>query len=260
MTCDDFRAALSDANHASELLGGQFERWYTQAGTPTVTASGAYDAASKTYALTLSQSTPATPGQPDKLPFLIPVATGLLLKDGTPHGDTRVLQLSQPEQTFTFENVPSEPVPSLLRGFSAPVRLSVARSEAELLLLASSDPDSFNRWDAAQQLATRVLLALAKAGGKGEVSPSLLEAYRATLSDETLDPSLASYSLSLPDYATLSQERALLTATPNTNLHVPFSMHMRAHALHSSYFVPEYTMVLQERDRLLTDHSDRYAR
>jgi len=214
VTCDDFRAALSDANGASHLLGPHFERWYTQAGTPTVTATGSYDAATKTYALTLSQATPPTPGQPDKLPFLIPVATGLLLKDGTPCGDTRILHLSEPEQTFTFEHVPSEPVPSLLRGFSAPVRLNVARTEEDLLLLASSDPDSFNRWDAAQQLATRVLLALAKAGGKGEVAPSLLEAYRATLTDETLDPSLAAYSLSLPDYTTLSQARHHITPCP----------------------------------------------
>merc|ERR1719478_1781047 len=109
VTCDDFRAAMADANGADLE---QFERWYTQAGTPTVKAEGAYDAAAQTYALTLSQSTAATP--------------------------------SQSEQTFVFDGVPSEPVPSVLRGFSAPCKLQMDRSDETLAFLAANDDDPFN--------------------------------------------------------------------------------------------------------------------
>jgi len=209
VTCDDFRAAMADANGVDLT---QFERWYTQAGTPTVSAKGEYDATAKKYTLTLSQKTAATPGQPTKEPFFIPVQTALLLEDGKLHEPPKVLQLTQAEQTFVFENVPSAPVPSLLRGFSAPVRLQIERSDATLAFLASNEDDPFNRWDASQQLATRVLLDLASKISSGTspddltLPPSFVDAFRATLTDGGLDPSLKSYSLTLPDYTTLSQE------------------------------------------------------
>ena len=207
-TCDDFRAAMADANGVNL---DQFERWYTQAGTPSVRASGRYDAAARRYELTLSQSTAATPGQPTKEPFHVPVAVRLLLRDGTPAADERVLSLTEAVQTFTFDGVPSEPVPSLLRGFSAPVKLVVDRSDADLAFLASADDDAFNRWDATQQLSSRVLLALAERVGAQPAADLALpapfvDAFRATLTAAELEPSLRAYSLTLPDYSTLSQE------------------------------------------------------
>ena len=161
VTCDDFRAAMADANNVDLT---QFERWYTQAGTPTLTCQGAYDAAAKRYTLTLSQSTEATPGQPNKEPFHIPVAVGLLAADGSEAAPTKVLELREAErsstlreaspplrqiptrnpfprahprasshappreQSFHFDGIDAPPTPSLLRGFSAPVKLALERS------------------------------------------------------------------------------------------------------------------------------------
>lgn len=214
VTCDDFRAAMADAN-GLDLT--QFERWYTQAGTPVVAASGKYDAESKRYTLTLSQSTKPTPGQAEKAPFLVPVETALLLADGSLFKPAEVLQLTQAEQRFVFDGVPSEPVPSLLRGFSAPVRLQLDRSDEQLTFLAANDDDPFNRWDASQQIATRVLLGIAEkladpsTDAEGiTLPPSFVDAFRSTLTDCTLDPSLKAYSLGLPDYTTLSQEMAVV--------------------------------------------------
>mmetsp|Transcript_8665 Transcript_8665/g.14574 ORF Transcript_8665/g.14574 Transcript_8665/m.14574 type:complete len:909 (-) Transcript_8665:403-3129(-) len=211
VTCDDFRAAMADAN-GRDLT--QFERWYTQAGTPVVSASGSYDSDARCFSLTLRQHTPATPGQPIKEPFHIPVTVGLILEDGSSHAPSQVLQLVEAEQTFTFKDVPSKPVPSLLRGFSAPVRLQIERSFEELAFLAANDDDPFNRWDASQQLATRVLLDLSAelSSGSEETETELqlpdgfVQAFRATVTAEDVDPSLRAYSLTLPDYSTLSQE------------------------------------------------------
>ncbi len=165
--CDDFRAAMSAAN-GRDLT--QFERWYSQAGTPRVTAKTSYDAANKTYDITLSQSCPATAGQAKKLSFHIPVAVGLLDgsgKDMTLKLDgevatigTVVLELTSAQQTFRFTDVNEKPVPSMLRNFSAPVVLEYDYSEDELAFLMAHDSDAFNRWEAGQRLATRRLLAL----------------------------------------------------------------------------------------------------
>src|SRR5690606_8291421 len=134
----------------------QFKRWYSQAGTPRVQASGAYDMDAKRYTLTLSQSCPATPGQPSKEPFVIPVALGLLYADGREvAGSARTVVLHEPQMTVTFEGVESAPVPSLLRGFSAPVILEYDYTDAELLTLLANDTDPFNRWEAGQRLALK---------------------------------------------------------------------------------------------------------
>ncbi|HEU4374656.1 MAG TPA: DUF3458 domain-containing protein, partial [Telluria sp.] len=142
VTCDDFRSAMADANGRDLAL---FERWYSQAGTPIVKAVTRYDAVAKTYDITLSQSCPATPGQPKKLPFHIPVAVGLLGADGKDmrlgqgklNGTTAVLELTEESQTFTFTGVNEAPTPSILRDFSAPVVLEYAYTDAELLHLFS---------------------------------------------------------------------------------------------------------------------------
>ncbi len=171
VTCDDFAQAIADANPDSELarLLPQFKRWYAQAGTPRVRARGAYDAGARTYTLTLEQSIAPTPGQPVKEPMVIPVALGLLGADGSAlplqlegeaeaGGPDRTVVLTEPVHTYTFVNVPSEPVPSLLRGFSAPVLLDIEATDAQLLALLAHDTDPFNRWEAGQRLALRIAI------------------------------------------------------------------------------------------------------
>ncbi|WP_375574752.1 aminopeptidase N [Paracidovorax oryzae] len=171
VTCDDFAQAIADANPGSELarLLPQFKRWYAQAGTPRVRARGAYDAGARTYTLTLEQSIAPTPGQPVKEPMVIPVALGLLGADGAAlplqfEGEAgagapdRTVVLTEPAHTYTFVNVPSEPVPSLLRGFSAPVLLDIEATDAQLLALLAHDTDPFNRWEAGQRLALRIAI------------------------------------------------------------------------------------------------------
>jgi len=209
VTCDDFRQAMADAS-GRDLT--QFERWYLQAGTPTVTASSVFDESSGTFSLTLSQSTPPTPGQDEKLPFHIPVEVGLLGKDGSLLAE-RTLELTEESQTFAFEGLPEAPLPSLLRGFSAPVKLQSEVTPAELAFLAANDDDPFNRWDASQRLYTRALLELTDAwtasGGDAtalKLDTAVVDAFGATLADASLDPSLRAYSLALPDFSTLAQE------------------------------------------------------
>ena len=142
VTCDDFRAAMADANKVDLT---QFERWYTQAGTPTVKASGTFDAAAKTYTLELEQISKPSPGQPSKDPYHIPVRVGLLGPDGKDMVPERVLELREAKQTFTFEGVTAKPQPSILRDFSAPVRVVFDQTEEDLAFLMANDSDSFNR-------------------------------------------------------------------------------------------------------------------
>jgi len=216
VTCDDFRRAMADAS-GRDLK--QFENWYLQAGTPTVTATSSYDADTKTYFLTLAQSTAATPGQPKKEPFHIPVEVGLLGKDGTVLAE-RTLELTEESQTFEFTNLDEEPyVPSLFRGFSAPAKLEANISPKQLAFLAANDNDPFNRWDASQQLYTRELLRIANEwrasdGDESnlELSDSANDAFCATLADKNLDPSLVAYSLTMPGFSTLAQEMTPIDA------------------------------------------------
>lgn len=220
VTCDDFRKAMADAS-GRDLT--QFEKWYLQAGTPTVTATSKYDSESKTYSLTLSQSTDATPGQPNKDTFHIPVEVGLLGKDGTVLTE-RTLELTEETKTFEFKDLSEEPyVSSLFRGFSAPVNLKYDITPDQLAFLAANDNDPFNRWDASQQLYTRSLLQLAKTWRENKDSDnenkkelklddSVANAFRSTLLDKTLDPSLVAYSMSLPGYSMLAQKMSPIDA------------------------------------------------
>ena len=206
VTCDDFRAAICDA--AGQALP-HFERWYSQAGTPQVTASGTHDPKTRRYHLRLRQSTAATPGQEIKLPLPIPVAAGLLAEDGRELAATRVLLLHEAEQEFIFDNIGERPIPSLLRDFSAPVRLHCEQSDEELAVLLAHDTDSFNRWDAGQRLAGRTLLAQVadlQAGRAPRDPVALSEAWRRVVQDTQLDPSLAAYALALPDEGVLAEE------------------------------------------------------
>jgi aminopeptidase N len=217
--CDDFRRAMADANDR-EL--GQFERWYSQAGTPVLRFEGRWDEAAQAYTLTLLQSCPATPGQPEKLPFHIPVAVGLLdaagadmplVVDGQQRGTTAVLELTEAEQTFVFTGVTGQPVASVLRDFSAPVILQGGYTDADLLHLFSHDSDPVNRWEAGQRLAMERLLKLTgEAGAKDDAAASLnldetfIEALRKILVDETLDPAFREQCLTLPSESMVAEQ------------------------------------------------------
>uniref|UniRef100_A0A7S2AUA2 Aminopeptidase N n=1 Tax=Octactis speculum TaxID=3111310 RepID=A0A7S2AUA2_9STRA len=204
VTCDDFRDAMSAANDRDM---SQFERWYTQAGTPVVTAEGSFDEQKQTYSLTLSQRCSPSPGQPDKLPFHIPFKVGLLdAATGTEVLETQTLELTDSKQTFVLplsdESLKvQDVVPSLLRDFSSPVRLEYDMTDESLSFLMAHDSDPFNKWEAAQKLATRVILAEAE-GGQGNVD-ALVEAFGLTLSATDLDLSLQAYALTLPSTSEL---------------------------------------------------------
>lgn len=216
VTCDDFVKAMEDA---SGIDLTQFKRWYTQAGTPRLEVSEAYDEAAQTYSLTFRQSCPATPGQSEKLPFVIPVALGLLDAQGNElplrlqgesaaQGSSRVLSVTEAEQTFTFEGVAEKPLPSLLRGFSAPVKLHFPYSRDQLMFLMQHDSDGFNRWEAGQQLSVQVLQELIGQHQRGEalvLDQRLVTALRTLLEDESLDQAMVAEMLSLPGEAYLTE-------------------------------------------------------
>jgi aminopeptidase N len=220
VTCDDFRAAMADAN-GRDLA--QFEHWYSQAGTPIVNVQHSYDAASKIFSITLKQHTPSTPGQDAaaKKPLMIPVVVGLLsATTGAELVPSTTLLLSEAEQTFTFPNVAEQPIPSIFRDFSAPVKVvhAVDQTDAELAFLMAHDTDAFNKWDAGNRLATRVVLSLAAKKSTAAIEASQLpkefvEAVRTVLTtckSGGEDPSLVAYSLQLPDEMTLAQDMAVV--------------------------------------------------
>ena len=217
VSCNDFRAAMADAN---EINLDQFERWYSQAGTPVVAVSSHHDAQRGEFTVEFTQFTPPTPEQPQKLPLHMPVRLGLIgpdgkdlslvLKDGELIGSKQdVVELTGERQSFTFVNLPEAPIPSLFRGFSAPVIVRYRYSKSELAFLMANDSDSFNRWDAAQQLACQVILeqVSAQAEGREQSIPALfLEAALSTLSDEAADPALIAMALTLPAEAYLAEQ------------------------------------------------------
>jgi aminopeptidase N len=218
VTCDDFRNAMADANQRDLTL---FERWYSQAGTPIVKASTQYDADAKTYSITFTQSCPATPGQPKKLPFHIPIAVGLLGADGRDmplgqegaNGSTAVLELTEETQTFNFTGVGEQPTPSILRDFSAPVVLEYGYTDEELLHLFSHDSDPVNRWEAGQRLAMARLLKLTSAvasGGKLELDDTFIDAMRKILTDDGLDPSFRDQALLLPSETMIAEQMSVV--------------------------------------------------
>ncbi len=221
VTTEDFVKALEDAS-GRDLT--QFKRWYSQAGTPRLHITDAYDENTQEYSLTIRQSCPPTPECENKLPFHIPIAVGLLgsggdlplsLK-GAPDFETsdntyKVLELTQAEQTFVFERVQEKPVPSLLRGFSAPVKWHYDYSREDLVLLMSRDSDGFNRWEASQQLGLQAIQQAMQAYQQGaaltdwQVDDELVAAYRSVINNESLDKAMVAYMLSLPSEAYLSE-------------------------------------------------------
>jgi len=212
VTTDDFVRCMEEAG-GIDL--GQFRLWYEQAGTPELHIEGEHDAARRAYRLTVRQHCPPTPGQPEKRPFHIPLAVGLVGPDGTDlplrlegeghaAGGTRLLEVRGEEQAFLFLDVPGAPVPSLLRGFSAPVRVRYDYSDADLMFLMAHDSDGFNRWDAAQTLLQRVILR-AVAEPSHPLPEGFLGAFGAALGNAA-DPWLLAEVLSLPSEPYLSDQ------------------------------------------------------
>jgi len=199
VTCDDFVEAMSEANGVDL---DQFMRWYSQRGTPTVHADVAF--ADGQCTLTLTQSRP----DKDDEALQIPVAVGFIGADGMDlplrlkgeveaGATTRVLQLKAMQQQFVFEDIPADAVPSLLRGFSAPVVMAVNESDEKLAFRMANDADPFNRWDATQRYMTRTLLGMA-ASGDPKVPEAFISAFDVLLNNEALDPAFRAVALTLP--------------------------------------------------------------
>ena len=221
--CADASArAVKRIEDVRVLRTAQFKRWYSQVGTPRVQAQGEYDAASRIFRLTLSQHCAPTPGQPEKAPFVIPVALGLLDAQGrelptqlasesAPQTGTRLLVLSEPSTTVEFVNLDAEPVPSLMRGFSAPVVLEVTQSDAHWLTLLAHDTDPFNRWEAGQRLALARALDAVRAEGPVPSEPldtAFLDAMRSVLRHPTLDAAFKELALTLPSETYIAEQLA----------------------------------------------------
>ena len=219
VTCDDFAQAMQDA---SGIDLTHFKRWYDQAGTPVLTISDAYDAASRIYTLNVKQSCPPTPGEPSKLPLHIPLAIGLVDAEGHDlplviEGDaaaaatTRVLSISASETEFRFKDIAQKPIPSLARGFSAPVKVAYAYRPPDLAHLLAFDSDPFNRWEAGQRLATDLMLQNVdeiRAGREPRVPELVVGAFGRMLADAEADPAFAAEVLSLPSEAFLGEQMA----------------------------------------------------
>ena len=239
VTCDDFVAAMSDS---SGIDLTQFRNWYSQAGTPELHVSGTHDAEAQTYTLTMRQAVADTPGQRgfgktqqagssgncaaeqapmQKQPYHLPIRVGLLDAEGQPlllrlagtdetNTSEQVLELRKASETFTFTGIAQPPVPSLLREFSAPVRLYCDYSATDLAHLMAHDPDLFNRWSAGQQLMSRAVLSQIpdwRAGTAPELSPELHGAVRSLLLQvESSDPALIALAITFPDEKTLGEE------------------------------------------------------
>jgi len=223
VTCDDFAQAVADANPGSGLARvlPQFKHWYSQAGTPRVRAQGSYDAAARSYTLTLAQSCEPTPGQPTKEAFVIPVGLGLLGADGQDlplqlpgetqaRAGTRTLVLTQASEAFTFVNIDAEPTPSILRNFSAPVVLEFDYTDAQLLHLLAHDSDAFNRWEAGQRLALNRAITFiagnADVAGAAVLDDAYLSAMRQVLHHPTLDAAFKELVLTLPSETYLAEQ------------------------------------------------------
>jgi aminopeptidase N len=210
VTCDDWIKAHEDA---SGVDLSHFKLWYSQAGTPEVGFKGRYDEAAQSYNVELTQNVPATPGQPEKKAMFIPVSVGLLSTDGEELVPEQILNLKHHNQNFTIEGVREKPVPSVLRNFSAPVKLSSDLNHADLSFLMLNDNDGFNRWEAGQQLGLKMINSMvdkAEAGEKPEVCPRYMESL-GTLLEQALEPdadrALFARALALPDVGFIGQSR-----------------------------------------------------
>ncbi|TDR50837.1 aminopeptidase N [Halomonas ventosae] len=220
VTIEDFVDCMAEAS-GQDL--DQFMLWYSQAGTPEIDAHGEYDYANAEYRLILRQRTPATPGQPDKQALHIPVRLGLvgtksgrdlpLTLEGETLGTDTVIHLREEEQEFLFTDVSEAPVPSLLRGFSAPVKLHFPYGREDLAFLQAHDSDGFNRWDAGQRLALLALddlIAAHRNGVEKVMDPRVTEAFRVLLAAESDDKAVLAQMLTLPSEAYIAEQQPLV--------------------------------------------------
>jgi aminopeptidase N len=257
VTVDDFVQSMAEAG---EIDLEQFALWYSQAGTPQLSARGSYDAADKTFTLTVSQSCPATPGQPDKKPLHIPLALGLLdrngkelpltlVGEGASMATSRVVHLRSAEESFSFTGLNEEPVPALLRGFSAPVKLDYPYRYEQLALLMAHESDPFCRWEAGQRMAIRVILGLVadvQQGAELALDPAFADAFRVTLTSDHQDRAFLAETLTLPT------EKYLAELVPVVD---PAAIHAARHFVIrtlAARFGDEFITV---RTRCLSDHS-----
>ncbi|MEO6032417.1 MAG: aminopeptidase N, partial [Burkholderiaceae bacterium] len=222
VTCDDFAQAIADANPQSSLARAldKFKRWYAQAGTPLLTARGRYDAPTRTYTLGIEQAG-TTADSAAREPFVVPLLVGLIGRDGraltlqledepataTPSTE-RLLVVEEARSFFTFVNVDVEPVPSLLRGFTAPVILTDGLTDADLLILLQHDSDPFNRWEAGQRLALGRLLAAVRMDAALELDTAFIDAMRVVLRHPELDPAFKNLLLTLPSESYVAEQLA----------------------------------------------------
>ncbi|WCJ26311.1 Peptidase M1 family protein [Euphorbia peplus] len=218
VTCEDFYAAMRDANDADFA---NFLQWYSQAGTPVVKVTSSYNAEARTFSLKFSQEVPPTPGQPSKEPMFIPVAFGMLdssgkdiplsslyhdgaLKSITSNDkpvSTTVLRITKKEEEFVFPEILERPVPSMLRGYSAPIRLQSDLSDSDLFFLLAHDSDEFNRWEAGQLLARKLMLSLVADFQQNKplvLNPSFVHGLRSILGDSSLDKEFVAKAITLP--------------------------------------------------------------
>ncbi len=210
VSCDDFLAAMEDANGANLE---HFSRWYSQSGTPQVSVTDHYDAATRKYTLTLKQRTPPCPYQAEKQPLVLPFALALLSADGKElplqlEGEAeaaetcRLLVIEDSQQEFTFTNIPEAPVPSLFRDFSAPVKILYDYTSTQLATLIEHDSDAYVRWDATQRMAVNAILEQCRRQAEGlelRLDPDLVKAFRGILTDQKADPALLAEAMTLPD-------------------------------------------------------------
>ena len=204
VTCDDWIACMEETS-GYDL--SQFKLWYAQAGTPEVEYKGNYDEKTKEYTVHLTQNIKDTPGQKNKAPMHIPISFCLLGRNGKELIPSTVLDLKEREQSFTFCDIPEHPTPSILRGFSAPVKLNTDLSEEDLSFLMVHDTDGFNRWESGQNFMIKTIKSMAKTGSKSP-SEEFLHAYEKTLSslfDKDTDMALLARALTIPDISTIAQ-------------------------------------------------------
>ncbi|RVV98792.1 aminopeptidase N [Mesobaculum littorinae] len=207
-TIEDWLRVFEDAT-GRDLT--QFKRWYTQSGTPRLSVREDYT--DNVYRLHFRQETPPTPGQPEKGPQVIPVALGLLAPDGSETMPTRVLEITETEQSFTFPGQETRPIPSLLRGFSAPVILTRQSTAEERAFLLAHDTDPFNKWEAGRTLAKDVLSRMVT--DDAAPGPDYLSALRRVTQDDTLDPAFRALALALPSDDDMAQTLTDSGVTPD---------------------------------------------
>ena len=223
-TVEDFVRCMEEAS-GRDL--NQFRRWYKQAGTPVLDVVTDYDEQTDQFTLLVKQSCPPTPGQEQKQPFHIPLVFGLIGADGqpkplqlldeaSPGATERTLELTEPVHSFKFQNLGGQPVPSLLRRFSAPVKLDYTPSHQELIFLLAHDADLFNRWEAAQQLAQQVIQEQIDSQSSSQsssqianrpIDKAVLDAFGAVLADPQLDPAMIAQIFTLPGEATIAEQQ-----------------------------------------------------